>query len=513
MRACQKPGLYHGVGEGGKRAGHGSGPPMVAGARMDFVPTPEKALAQRLNLFPEALRDREAEVARVQVNRPQNLLVGTPFDAVFFDAGPNRIAVSDGVSATVYEGAFFYTRQGFLQGGTLTAVTNFTGTSVDLAITGLALDAARAFDLIDLGDVQGFYRVALAGDDVLLGSPGDDVLPGYGGNDTMSGGAGADRLEGGDGNDRLSGGPGNDTLLGDGGADTASTGALRRQATLSNPTAAGTLAGPEGTDALVSIEAVSFLDGTVYFGPDSIGAGVQRLYLATLGRAADPIGLGAWSAAVESGSASAGTVAANLVGSAEFAQRYGAPDNAGFVALLYGNAFGRAPDPPGLDYWVGNLNTGVLTRSEVALGVSNSPEVKASTAPALAAGLWAPDPAAVDVVRAYQATLDRLPDAAGLAFWTSALESGAATTRQLVEAFVGSAEFGSKYGATTNAAFVDLLYRNALDREADAAGAAFWVGGLDAGRVSRADVVQGFAASNETTTTVLPYVSDGIAFA
>jgi hypothetical protein len=453
-------------------------------------------------------------VARVQLNRPQDLLVGTAFDGDLFEAGANRIVVSDGVSATVYEGAFFYTRFGFVQGGTLTAVTNYTRNAVDLAITGLSLDAATAFDFVDRGDLQGFYSIALAGDDVLLGSPGDDGLQGYAGNDAVSGAAGADRLDGGAGNDRLAGGPGNDTLLGgDGGADTASTGSLRRQATVSNPTAAGTLTGFEGTDALVAIEAVGFLDGTEYFGPDTAGAGVQRLYLATLGRAADPVGLGARSAALEGGATSARAVAADLVGSAEFAQRYGAPDNAGFVTVLYGNVLGRAPDAAGLNYWAGGLNSGAFTRPEVALAFSDLPEFKASNAPALADGLWAPDPAAVDVVRIYQTALDRLPDAAGLAFWTNALESGGATPRQLGAALVGSAEFAAKYGgATTGTAFVELLYQNAFDRGADPAGLAFWAGGLEAGRFTRADVVQAIAAADEATAKVLPQVSDGIAF-
>ncbi|MBD0272269.1 MAG: DUF4214 domain-containing protein, partial [Acetobacteraceae bacterium] len=404
-------------------------------------------------------------MAQVVLNRPQNLLVGTPFDGDVLEAGRNRIVVSDGVSSTVYEGVFFYTRFGFVQGGTLTTVTNFTRTSPDLVISGLSLDAALAFDLIERGDLQGFYRIALAGADALLGSPGDDVLPGYGGNDAISGGAGNDRLEGGAGNDRLAGGPGNDTLLGEDGTDTASTAALRRQATVSNPTAAGTLVGPEGTDGLVSIEAVRFLDGTLYFGPDTLGGTVQRLYLAALGRPADPTGLGAWSAALESGATSTRAVAADFTGSAEFAQRYGAGDSAGFVTLLYQNALGRAPDAAGLAGWTGALNSGALARPDVVLGFAESAEFKAATAPALANGLWAPDPDAVAVARVYLAALDRPPDAAGLAFWANALDSGAATPQQLGAALVGSAEFAAKYGgAATNAAFVDLLYQNALDR-------------------------------------------------
>jgi hypothetical protein len=258
---------------------------------------------------------------------------------------------------------------------------------------------------------------------------------------------------------------------------------------------------------------VRFLDGTEYFGPDSVGAGVYRLYLAALDRPADPIGLGAWSAALEAGATSTRAVAAGFIGSTEFTQRHGALDNTGFVTLLYENALGRAPDAAGLNTWVGGLSSGALTRADVVLGLSDSAESKAATAPALADGLWAPDLDAVAVERVYLAALDRPPDAAGLASWTNALDSGAATARQLATAVVGSAEFGAKYGgAKSNAAFVDLLYQNALDRPADPDALAFWAGGLDAGRVTRADVVQSIAFSDEAAARVLPYVSDGIAF-
>ena len=452
-------------------------------------------------------------MAQVLLYQSQDIQSGTEsFEGFVTEASSSRIVVSDGVSTTVYDGAFTYTRQGFVQGGTLSAVTNFTRNAPDFAITGLSVEAGLAFDLVERGDLQTFYSIALNGDDVLLGSPGNDVLLGYAGSDQASGGAGNDRLEGGPGNDRLAGGPGDDTLSGGDGIDTAATGALRRQATVSTPTVAGALTGPEGADALLSIEAVRFADGTEYFGPDSSGAGVHRLYLAALGRAADPTSLGAWSAALEAGVTSAKAAAATLIGSAEFARRHGAPDNAGFVALLYENALGRAPDAAGLDTWVGGLNSGALTRPDVALGLSDSAELKARTAPALAEGLWAPDPEAVAVVRVYLAALDRPPDAGGLAFWANTLDSGAVTVRQLEAALVGSAEFGAKYGAATNAEFVDLLYRDVLDRSADPGALASWVGGLDAGRIARADVVHGVAFSDELTAKVVPLVSDGTVF-
>jgi serralysin len=433
------------------------------------------------------------------------------FYGVVHEASAGRIVIGNGYATTVYEGAFAYDVHGGLSGGTLAAVTHSTQNALDFAATGLSVDAATAADFINRGDLQSLLRVALRGDDAMRGSAGADVLLGYGGNDLIAGGDGADRLEGGAGDDLLVGGAGNDTLWGGDGADTAATGALRRQATVSNPKGYGTLAGPEGTDTLLSMDAVRFADGTAYFGADSVGAGVHRLYLATLGRAADVLGLGVWAAALESGAASTQAVAGGFTGSAEFAQRYGAPDAAGFVSLLYQNVLGREADSAGLSYWTGALGNGVLTRQQVVLGFSDSAEFKTKTAPALADGLWAPDPAAVDVVRVYMATFDRLPDAGGLVHWTDARRAGLAT-REMETAFVGSGEFGAKYGATTNAGFVDLLYQNVFGRAADADGLAFWSGGLDAGRFTRAEVVHGLAFSDEMTAKILPHVSDGIAF-
>ena len=60
-------------------------------------------------------------MAQVLLYRPQDILAGTEsFEGFVREASSSRIVVSDGVSTTVYEGSFAYTRQGFLQGGTLT---------------------------------------------------------------------------------------------------------------------------------------------------------------------------------------------------------------------------------------------------------------------------------------------------------------------------------------------------------------------------------------------------------
>lgn len=455
----------------------------------------------------------DTRLAQVVFDRPASMQTAYNFYGEVLLADAAYIVVDDGYMATVYKGNFTYSSTGALSGGTLTALATFTGEHVDYIALDLSVSAVLAADLITGNNLQTLHRIALAGNDEMHGSAGADVIMAHGGNDFVVGNAGTDRLDGGAGNDLLMGGVGNDALWGGEGSDTAWTGALRRQCSVSNPTANGAMNGPEGTDSLASIEAVRFADGTLYFGGDSFGAGVHRLYLATLGRAPDAPGLGAWTAALEAGALSMDGAAVGFAGSAEFALRYGAPDTGTFVTLLYQNVLGRAPDAAGFANWTGAIDAGALARQQVVLGFSDSPEFKAKTAPALANGLWAPDPAAVDVLRVYLATLDRLPDAGGLAHWTNAHKAGGVTTQQMETAFIGSAEFGAKYGAQTNAAFVDLLYRNVLDRGADPAGLAAWAGGLDAGRLTRADVVHGLAFSDEMTAKIAPFVSDGIAFA
>ena len=67
----------------------------------------------------------------------------------------------------------------------------------------------------------------------------------------------------------------------------------------------------------------------------------------------------------------------SLLGSAEFAQRYGENvSDSIYVNTLYKNVLGRDADTGGLNYWLGQLNSGAETRYEVLLGFSESAENK-----------------------------------------------------------------------------------------------------------------------------------------
>src|SRR5207244_9089087 len=91
----------------------------------------------------------------------------------------------------------------------------------------------------------------------------------------------------------------------------------------------------------------------------------------------------------------------------------------------------------------------------------------------------------------YAGLLHRAADRAGQAFWTNALLSGM-SEEAVVRAFTTSAEYQAAH--TSNAAYVDALYADLLNRAADPAGRAFWTNALASG-TSRAAVAQSFLLS------------------
>lgn len=106
---------------------------------------------------------------------------------------------------------------------------------------------------------------------------------------------------------------------------------------------------------------------------------VTRLYLATLGRAPDRGGLGFWANRRRAG-VPLNALAAQIMASREFASRFGAPEEAGFVDLLYRNVLGRGADAAGRVYWVEALTTRRMSRGDVVIWFSESPENRARTA-------------------------------------------------------------------------------------------------------------------------------------
>ena len=91
----------------------------------------------------------------------------------------------------------------------------------------------------------------------------------------------------------------------------------------------------------------------------------------------DSEGLAYWIDNFSSGRNSIRVVASSFLDSVEFADRYGSNvTDEKFVTTLYQNVLGWAPDTSGLNYWLGQLDSGAETRYEVLLGFAESAENK-----------------------------------------------------------------------------------------------------------------------------------------
>jgi hypothetical protein len=114
----------------------------------------------------------------------------------------------------------------------------------------------------------------------------------------------------------------------------------------------------------------------------------------------------------------------------------------------------------------------------------------------------------------YKAAFNRPSDTIGMGYWISLKDGGANIVTNIAQGFVNSAEFIAKYGANpTNASYVSNLYQNVLGRAGEAGGVAYWIGEMDAGRVSKAQALVSFATLPEGAGIVAPLIANGIAYA
>lgn len=299
-------------------------------------------------------------------------------------------------------------------------------------------------------------------------------------------------LEGGAGDDLLYSGRGADILDGGSGIDTAVYASARRMYGADSGSVHGN---GEGTDALISIENLRFVDGTLTFDAASQAAQVMRMYDAALARQSDQGGFENWLDRLEGG-LTLTQMAQAFLDSAEFQSNFGGLSNQDYVAQLYRTTLRREPDAGGLANWTARLDNGSLNRTDMLVAFSESGEHVNNTASVLNRGLWVADDQAKIIARLYDATFDRLADVGGLAVWTQNLKDGTALI-DIAAAFASAAEFQQKYGNLSNADFVAQMYRFTLNREPDAGGLAHWTSQLDSGASNRAQMLLNFSESAE----------------
>lgn len=115
------------------------------------------------------------------------------------------------------------------------------------------------------------------------------------------------------------------------------------------------------------------------------------------------------------------------------------------------------------------------------------------------------------VYRLYQAAFNRVPDQTGLGFWIGHRDGGL-PLQTVAQAFVESSEFRSLYGsALSNTAFLQAVYQNVLHRSPDAAGLHFWTDALQSG-ASRPSILVDFSESVENKAALASLIGDGFSY-
>jgi serralysin len=143
----------------------------------------------------------------------------------------------------------------------------------------------------------------------------------------------------------------------------------------------------DGFNGVTNATRLQFSDAVVAFDVNGTAGFAYRLYQAAFHRAPDVAGLSSNVHLLDTILTDAQMSAAFVV-SAEFQNTYGSNvANAQFVAALYSNVLGRAPDPAGYAGWIDILNSGQESRAGVLIGFSESPENHALVDPKIVTGI------------------------------------------------------------------------------------------------------------------------------
>jgi hypothetical protein len=264
----------------------------------------------------------------------------------------------------------------------------------------------------------------------------------------------------------------------------------------------------EGSDWVDSIEFIEFLDGTLTFDPAGVAAQISRLYDTVLQRAPDQPGLDHWVDQVEDQGSTLSNVAAGFLSSPEFQAMTSNLSDADFVEYLYRTALDRASDPAGKAHWTNQLATG-WSRADVVLSFSESDEHVALTSDLVARGFFNTDDDYQAIAALYHGFAGRLPDASGLIHWAELLDSGALTLSEVAANFAQSSEFQNRVSGMTNFELVNTMYLTALERSPDPSGQAYYVHALDSG-MGRGDLLLAFSQSVEHLGLISSRIINGI---
>jgi hypothetical protein len=153
-----------------------------------------------------------------------------------------------------------------------------------------------------------------------------------------------------------------------------------------------------------------------------------------------------------------------------------------FVAAVYQNLLGRAPDSAGLNFWVGQIQNNGFTNQQVATAIWRSTEHRQD-----------------EVMSYYNNYLHRPADQGGLAHWTSILVNGQLNEQGVETLFLTSNEYMNAH--STPALFIQGLYLNILARLPAQNEQNFWVNQL--GASGAVPVTGSILTSTESYTDII----------
>ncbi len=99
---------------------------------------------------------------------------------------------------------------------------------------------------------------------------------------------------------------------------------------------------------------------------------VQQLYIAYFGRPADPVGLNFWAQNIDAAGGNIDGAIAGFSSSAESTALYGGKDTSQLVTSIYLALFNRYPEPTGLAFWVGQIDSNTITGARAAYQILTS---------------------------------------------------------------------------------------------------------------------------------------------
>jgi hypothetical protein len=252
-----------------------------------------------------------------------------------------------------------------------TGVDAATLTATAINLSGGAIQTVGGFDA-----QLSLSGVAASQYDAIITSPGAGAV--------LTGGTGNDLFYLTGANDTVHGGSGLNTVVFTGSVEQYTVGQSGSAITVTD-----SVTGRDGTVTLNGVQQAEFSDITLVFDLHSAeDLLVYELYQAAYDRVPDNAGYRFWAGQGDANHLSALQLADAFLAAPEFTQKYGAnPTNTQYVTELYTNVLGRAPDPAGLAFWIGQANAGD-PRDSLMVAFATSPENVQLIGSHIADGYW-----------------------------------------------------------------------------------------------------------------------------